>query len=28
VTYEAVAQALNLPYLSPEQALSPLKQSA
>ncbi len=28
VTYEAVAQALNLPYLSPEQALTPLKQSA
>ena len=28
VTYEAVAQALNLPYLSPEQVLTPLKQSA
>jgi alanine dehydrogenase len=28
VTYKAVAQALNLPYLSPEQVLTPLKQSA
>ncbi len=28
VTYEAVAEALNLPYLNPEQALTPFMQSA